>query len=156
LLDISLFCLSHYRTIFSHFSSFHWPHIYPVQPTSFLTAQRTSDGTFVLSEMFFKSLTLLALPLFSLAAPIPVPVEERRGLFLNLPLHKRLILFKRGLFSEALTFSDLGTPVGVGVAVANILKGPQQACKSAFPLNLHHHTMYFPAPRTVTPLESAG
>ena len=56
-------------------------------------------------------------------------------MFLNLPLHKRLILFKRGLFNEALKFSDLGTPVEIGVAVANIVKGPQQACKSAAPLN---------------------
>lgn len=87
--------------------------------------------------MYFNSFAFLALPLLSLASPIPVPVpvEERRSLFLNLPLHKRLILFKRGLFNEALKFSDLGTPVEIGVAVANIVKGPQQACKSAAPLN---------------------
>jgi hypothetical protein len=84
--------------------------------------------------MYFKSFTFLALPLLSLAAPIPVPVEERRSLFLDLPLHKRLLIFKRGLFSDAVKFSDLGTPVGVGVAVANLLKGPQKACKSAPPL----------------------
>jgi len=81
--------------------------------------------------MYFKSFTFLALPLLSLAAPIPVPVEERRSLFLDLPLHKRLLIFKRGLFSDALKFSDLGTPVGVGVAVANLLKGPQKACDNA-------------------------
>ena len=81
--------------------------------------------------MYFRPFTLLALPLLSLAVPIPVPVEERRSLFLDLPLHKRLILFKRGLFGDALKFSDLGTPVAIGVAVANLLKGSQQACKSA-------------------------
>jgi len=81
--------------------------------------------------MYFKSFSLLVVPLLSLAAPIPAPVEERRSLFLDLPLHKRLILFKRGLFSEALKFSDLGTPVAIGVAVANLLKGPQQACDNA-------------------------
>ena len=84
--------------------------------------------------MLFKSFTFLALPLLTLAAPIPVLNEERRSLFLDLPLHKRLILFKRGLFNEALKFSDLGTPVGVGVAVANVLNAPQEACKSTVPL----------------------
>lgn len=80
--------------------------------------------------MLFTSFLFLALPLLSQAAPIPASVEERRSLFLNLPLHRRLILFKRGLFNEALTFSDLGTPVEVGVAVANVVQGSQQACKS--------------------------
>jgi hypothetical protein len=99
---------------------------------------------------------LLALPLFSLAAPVPVPVEDRRSLFLNLPLHKRLILFKRGLFNEALKFTDLGTPVGVGVAVANVLNGPQQACKSVVPLNLYHHPIHFPHLSRLPRCESAG
>jgi len=102
--------------------------------------------------MYFKSFVLLAFPLLSLAAPIPVPVEERRSLFLNLPLHRRLILFKRGLFNEALTFTDLGTPVEVGVAVANVLNGPQQACKSVVPLMKYHHRIHSPFTRTATSL----
>jgi len=81
--------------------------------------------------MFLSSLAVFALPLFTFALPVPVPVEERRSLFLNLPLHKRLLLFKRGLFSDALKFSDLGSPVDLGVAVANVLKGPEQACTNA-------------------------
>ena len=97
--------------------------------------------------MHFSAFTLLVLSPLTLAAPISAPVDQRRSLFLDLPLHRRLILFKRGLFSEALKFSDLGTPVGVGVAIANILKGPQQACtsdllSSAF-LHQNHHPVRF-------------
>jgi hypothetical protein len=79
--------------------------------------------------MYFKSFALLSLLPLSLAAPTPIRVEERRSLSLNLPLYKRLILFKRGLFNEAVKFSDLGKPIDVGVAVANLLHGPQEVCK---------------------------
>jgi len=80
--------------------------------------------------VFFAALSTLTIGVTALPVPVKQPITAR-SLYLNLPLRKRLLFFKRGLFNEAITLSDLGGARALGAAVANVVGGPSNVCDVA-------------------------